>query len=130
MVLSDSGRGRWRENKMTFPAIQTNHAKNKTSQRSENMLSKRRSVNRANRDSSTCAPARVAVNLPSNSPRCALQIKIYGRLYGSCGHIKTLLYICSGCPVFTPLSCGRGNIFHTQWRGNELVPLWGSRALE
>lgn len=65
---------------MTFPAIQTNHAKNKTSQRSE---SKRWFVNRANRDSSMCAPARMAVNSPSTSPGFAPQTKICGGYSGS-----------------------------------------------
>lgn len=40
------------ENKMTFPAIQSSHAKNKTCQRSESVFSKRWFVSRANSDNS------------------------------------------------------------------------------
>lgn len=45
-------RGERENENMTFPAIQSNHAKNKTYQRSESMFSKRWFVNRANSDSS------------------------------------------------------------------------------
>lgn len=50
-LYSGSTEFRQTENKMTFPAILTNRAKNKTCQRSENMFSKRWFINRANSDS-------------------------------------------------------------------------------
>lgn len=106
----------------------------KTSQRSESMLSKRRFINRASRDSSTCASTRVAVILPSScsldEDRCVVITAVVRHMLSCCvlAHKDSVICLQWMLSIHS-VSCKRGDISHSQWRVKESVPLQGFRAL-